>query len=179
MLSAEGMWETVLTIKEDMSSAGVRPNLITWSLILSTFANCGLADHALNLFDEMLRDNCLPSPHCCNTILHACVKSFQFDRAFRLYHFWRACGIRIPPEMESEADSKMNHFASPFKPTVFTFNILMKACGTDYHRARALVQEMTGLGIPPDIVTWSTLIDICGKAQYIKGALLVRPLHQC
>ncbi|XP_078159438.1 tetratricopeptide repeat (TPR)-like superfamily protein isoform X1 [Carex rostrata] len=172
VLSAEGMWETVLTIKEDMSSAGVRPNLITWSLILSTCANCGLADRALKLFDEMLRDNCLPNTHCCNTILHACVKSFQFDRAFHLYHFWRACGIRIPPEMESKADSIMNPFASPFKPTVFTFNILMKACGTDYHRARALVREMTGLGIPPDVVTWSTLIDICGKARYVKGALL-------
>lgn len=179
MLSGEGMWETVLTIKEDMLSAGVRPNLITWSSVMNSCASCGLVDHALKLFDEMIRDNCQPNTHCCNIILHACVKSLQFDRAFRLFHFWRVSGIQVPPEMESEAKYKIDFIENPFKPTVFTYNILMRACGTDYHRAKTLLREMKRFGISPDKITWSTLIDICGKAQNVKGALLVSPLYEC
>ncbi|KAJ3699477.1 hypothetical protein LUZ61_003182 [Rhynchospora tenuis] len=172
VLSGAKMWETTLTIKEDMLSAGVRPDLVTWSSLMNTCASCGLADHALKLFDEMLRENCQPNSHCCNIVLRACVESIQFDRAFRLYDFWKASGIRLPPEMESKAESKVVYVAGPFIPTVITFNILMEACGKDYHRAKVLMREMKELGISPDKITWSVLMDICGKAQNVKGVLL-------
>ena len=61
----------------------------------------------------------------------------------------------------------------PLRPTVATFNILMKACGTDYFRAKALMDEMKTLGLSPNYISWSVLIDIYGTSQNSKGAMEV------
>ncbi|KAJ8631464.1 hypothetical protein MRB53_024787 [Persea americana] len=58
----------------------------------------------------------------------------------------------------------------PFRPTVATYNILMKACGTDFWRAKALMDEMRMLGLYPNHRSWSILIDICGKAHSVQEA---------
>lgn len=57
----------------------------------------------------------------------------------------------------------------PFLPTVATFNILMKACGTDRFRAKALIKEMKFMGLSPNHISWSVLIDIYGSSRDMKG----------
>jgi len=89
------MWTMALSIKDDMLSAGVIPNTVTWSSLLSACAKTGLLDHAFQIFDEMLVSGCKPNTQCCNILLDACVKSCQYDRAFRLYHTWKSAGIKI------------------------------------------------------------------------------------
>lgn len=59
----------------------------------------------------------------------------------------------------------------PFKPTVATFNILMKACGTDHFRAKVLIKEMKTIGLSPNHISWSILIGIYGNSYDMKGAL--------
>lgn len=193
------MWQMALSIKEDMVSANVNPNIVTWSSLLSACANSGLVDHAIQLFEEMLMTGCEPNAQCCNILLYACVESCQYDRAFRLFYAWKETGFQIPfstKDMKcdfkdvslaiksrdeytsyesSVQDAKPYHVATvvPFRPTVFTFNILMKACGTDYYRAKALMDEMKTMGLTPNRISWSTLIDIYGAAQNIKGAMQV------
>ncbi|URE21569.1 PPR repeat [Musa troglodytarum] len=191
------MWQMALSIKEDMVSANVNPNIVTWSSLLSACANSGLVDHAIQLFEEMLMTGCEPNAQCCNILLYACVESCQYDRAFRLFYAWKETGFQIPFSTKdtkcdfrdvslaiksrdeytsyesSVQDAKPYHVATvvPFRPTVFTFNILMKACGTDYYRAKALMDEMKTMGLTPNRISWSTLIDIYGAAQNIKGAM--------
>lgn len=161
------MWQMALDIKKDMLLSGVSPNIVTWSTLISACANVGLLDRAIQIFDEMLMAGCEPNAECCNILLNACVNSCQYDRAFRIYYSWKEDGINIFHTTRGIAE------VVPFRPTVATFNVLMKACGADYHRAKDLMNEMKTMGLSPNHITWSILIDIYGTSQHPKGAMEV------
>jgi len=95
VLADAKMWQMALNIKEDMLLADVSPNIVTWSSLISAFANAGLVDRAIQMFDEMLMAGCEPNAQCCNILLDACVKSCQYDRAFRFFYSWKESGFKI------------------------------------------------------------------------------------
>lgn len=193
------MWQMALKIKDDMLSAGVTPNTVTWSSLISACANAGLVEQSIQLYEEMLLAGCEPNSQCFNTLLHACVEACQYDRAFRLFQAWKdgnmssslrgdhECNVEEVLETEATTESSLTspRYVPPlhhtnflkgfqFAPTTTTYNILMKACGTDYFRARALMEEMRSAGLTPNQISWSILIDICGDSGNVKGAVQVR-----
>ncbi|KAH0908034.1 pentatricopeptide repeat-containing protein At5g02830, chloroplastic [Brassica rapa] len=197
------MWKMALKVKEDMQSVGVTPNTHTWSSLISACANAGLVEQANHLFEEMLASGCEPNSQCFNILLHACVEACQYDRAFRLFQSWKGSSAKealYADDIISKGGvfnpNKLNHHgpgslvksnSSPyiqasnrffFKPTTATYNILLKACGTDYYRGKELMDEMKSLGLAPNQITWSTLIDICGGSGDVEGAVrILRTMH--
>lgn len=185
------MWQMALKIKEDMLSAGVTPNTVTWSSLISACAGAGLVDTAIQLFDEMLLTGCVPNSQCCNVLLHACVEACQYDRAFRLFKSWKESGSDTRDDAQKvnlygqrsfctkvpSFSVHSHHFnflkRIPFKPTTATYNILMKACGTDYCRAKTLIDEMNVFGVVPNHISWSTLMNVTGNAGNAEGALQI------
>lgn len=194
------LWNMAIKIKEDMLSAGVKPNTVTWSALISACANAGLVDQATQLFDEMLIAGCEPNSQCFNTLLHACVEACQYDRAFRLFNTWKSGGsagaaensghdrdanLSVEPTDADESCSTSTphctiashqlRFARsvPFRPCTATYNILLKACGADLFRAQALIDEMRKLGLSPNHISWSILMNICGRAGNVQGALQI------
>ncbi|CAL4938870.1 unnamed protein product [Urochloa decumbens] len=179
------MWKMASNIKEDMQAGGVRLNLVTWSSLINAYANSGLVDRAIEILEEMIRDGCQPTAPCFNIILTACVKSCQYDRAFRLFSSWKKSGIKISlsPEQKRCLDGGAFTFCKeypsngsttlvvPFRPTVTTYNILMKACGTNAERAKSVMNEMRRNGLCPDLISWSILMDIHGTSQNRDGAI--------
>lgn len=180
MFADAKMWHMALSIKDDMLISDVSPNMITWSSLISACAKSGLVDKAIQVFEEMLINGCEPNAQCCNIILCACVESCQYDKAFRLFYSWKDTGFKIfctSKEKRSPlySGSEPTYTVVPFKPTIATFNILMKACGTDFYRAKALIHEMKIVGLNPNHISWSVLIDIYGTAQNFQGAIQVCP----
>ncbi|XP_062210853.1 pentatricopeptide repeat-containing protein At5g02830, chloroplastic [Phragmites australis] len=178
------MWKMASNIKKDMQAAGVRLNLVTWSSLINAYANSDLVDRAIEILEEMIRDGCQPTAPCFNIILTACVKSCQYDRAFRLFYSWKESGIRISlsPEQKGCLDGSFTFciehpsnggivLVVPFRPTVTTYNILMKACGTNGERAKSVMNEMRRSGLCPDIISWSILMNIYGTSQNRDGAI--------
>lgn len=188
VLADARMWKMALEIKGDMLFAGVIPNAVTWSSLISACANAGLTEQAIQLFEEMLQTDCEPNSQCCNILLHACVEARQYDRAFRLFHSWKKNGIQkavkenfhwkhVNSSTISCSTSYSQHqsfpMRFPFVPTTSTYNTLMKACGTDYYRAKALMDEMKTDGLSPNNISWSILIDICGASRNVHSVLQV------
>lgn len=190
------MWQMALETKKDMLSAGVTPNIVTWSSLISACANAGLVDQAIQLFEEMLQAGCEPNSQCYNILLHACVEACQYDRAFRLFRSWKEHALQKDEDFGSKTDNIIDHSPTlmvsasiptrtsasthghfsmrvPFRPTTSTYNILMKACGSDYYRAKALMEEIKEVGLSPNHISWSILIDICGGSGNIEGALQI------
>ncbi|XP_065857562.1 pentatricopeptide repeat-containing protein At5g02830, chloroplastic isoform X2 [Euphorbia lathyris] len=193
------LWHMALKVKEDMLSSGVNPNTYTWSALISACANAGLVEQAIKLFEEMLLAGCEPNSQCCNILLHACVEACQYDRAFRLFQIWKGNEVHdiCSEDYNSSGDNILNteqsqqhhvaivpnaafnsHHLSfikkfPFTPSSTTYNILMKACGDDYHRAKALMDEMKSMGLSPDHISWSILMDICGSSGNVEGAIQI------
>uniref|UniRef100_A0A0A9DFU1 Pentacotripeptide-repeat region of PRORP domain-containing protein n=1 Tax=Arundo donax TaxID=35708 RepID=A0A0A9DFU1_ARUDO len=178
------MWKMAANIKEDMQAAGVCLNLVTWSSLINAYANSGLVDRAIEVLEEMIRDGCQPTAPCFNIILTACVKSCQYDRAFRLFYSWKESGIKISlsPEQkgclngsftfcEERLSNSSIVLVVPFRPTVTTYNILMKACGTNGERAKSVMNEMRRSGLCPDLISWSILMNIYGTSQNRNGAI--------
>ncbi|KAJ1297652.1 hypothetical protein BS78_01G393300 [Paspalum vaginatum] len=178
------MWKMASNIREDMQAGGVRLNLVTWSSLINAYANSGLVDRAIEILEEMIRDGCQPTAPCFNIILTACVKSCQYDRAFRLFYSWKESGITISLSHEQKRGldgvfTFCKEYPSngsiilvvPFRPTVTTYNILMKACGTNAERAKSVMNEMRRNGLCPDLISWSILMDIYGTSQNRDGAV--------
>ncbi|KAL6645770.1 hypothetical protein ACP70R_017378 [Stipagrostis hirtigluma subsp. patula] len=178
------VWKMASKIKEDMQVAGVRLNLVTWSSLINAYANSGLIDRAIEVLEEMIRDGCQPTAPCFNIILTACVKSSQYDRTFRLFYSWKQSGIKISlsPEHKGCLDDNFTFckehpsnggtvLVVPFRPTVTTYNILMKACGSNGERAKSVMNEMRRNGLCPDLISWSILMNIYGTSQNKDGAI--------
>ncbi|KAI3839676.1 hypothetical protein MKX03_011296 [Papaver bracteatum] len=177
-------WQIALKTKEDMLLAGVTPNEVTWSYLITSCAKVGLVEQAIQIFDEMIVTGCGPNTQCCNTLLYAYVEARQYDRAFRIFQSWKKGGIskglyskefsRSTCTLVSIDVNQSNEIATKncnsdqhdlskvvrFRPTIATYNILMKACGTDYYRAKALMDDMKFAGLSPNHISWSILIDI-------------------
>lgn len=183
------MWKLALEIKEDMTTSGVIPNTVTWSSLINACANAGLVEQAVKLFEEMLLAGGQPNSQCINILLHACVEACQFDRAFRLFQCWKERGFHqaatdhnqdnaekfLAVDQMKKSSTPYRHLTVkvPFRPTTSTYNIMMKACGTDYNRAKALIAEMKTMGLSPDNISWSILIDICGDLENVAAATQV------
>ncbi|PPD92329.1 hypothetical protein GOBAR_DD10733 [Gossypium barbadense] len=150
------LWQMALKIKEDMLSTGVTPNTVTWSSLINACAHAGLVVQAFQLFEEMILSGCEPNSQCCNVLLHACVEASQYDRAFRLFRSWTG-------SQEGNIDSMLSK---------------KQACGTDYYHAKALMNEMKSLGLSPNHVSWTILIDICGGSGNVEGAIqILKTMH--
>ncbi|XP_040947133.1 pentatricopeptide repeat-containing protein At5g02830, chloroplastic isoform X3 [Gossypium hirsutum] len=185
------LWQMALKIKEDMLSTGVTPNTVTWSSLINACAHAGLVVQAFQLFEEMILSGCEPNSQCCNVLLHACVEASQYDRAFRLFRSWTGSQEGNIDSMLSKkqvnsissVSTTSNYITTlhnpssvkkfSFKPTTATYNILMKACGTDYYHAKALMNEMKSVGLSPNHVSWTILIDICGGSGNVEGAIQI------
>ncbi|CAN1805617.1 Pentatricopeptide repeat-containing protein At5g02830, chloroplastic [Linum perenne] len=153
------LWKMSLKVKDDMLASGVSPNMRTWSALISACANAGLV--------------------C------------QYDRAFRLFQLWKQNGVQksvgeihscetenisepVPSERCCTSTAPVlvssplhvNFIKKfPFAPTKSTYCVLMKACGTNYDRAKALMVEMQQQGLDPDKRCWSILIHMCGASK--------------
>lgn len=168
------MWQMALGMKDKMLEAGVAPNTVTWSSLINACAKAGLVDQAFILFEEMLLSGCMPNAQCCNVLLYACVKAFQYDRAFRLFQSWKSNSFQIDNRQNLTQESSQVPMKVPFKPTISTYNVLMKACGTDHFLAKALMDEMETVGLSPNHISWSTLIGVYGGARDVKNAVQCR-----
>ncbi|CAK8543797.1 unnamed protein product [Lathyrus sativus] len=185
------LWQMALKIKHDMLSAGVSLNTIAWSSLINACAHAGLVEQSIQLFEEMLLAGCEPNTQCFNIILNACVKGYQYDRAFRIFHSWKGNKMLASFDESNNNNSEQGgmhnvttvptgisspHFLSfiktfPFAPTASTYNILLKACGTNYYHAKALINEMRTVGLSPNQISWSILIDICGGSENVDGVV--------
>lgn len=188
------LWRMALKIKGDMLSAGFTPNMVIWSSLISACANAGLVEQAIQLFNDMLLAGCVPNSQCCNALLYACVEGRQYDKAFRLFRSWKESGFDVNvcsnagvehahgnsshtmSNSTSTSHNLNNSRKVPFTPTTATYNILMKACGTNYLRAKALIDEMNAVGLSPNYISWTTLINVCGGSRSVEGAVQVNTL---
>ncbi|KAH9322178.1 hypothetical protein KI387_016817, partial [Taxus chinensis] len=184
------MWEMAMEVKRDMISAGITPDVVTWTSLIGACANARLVEKAIQIFDEMVLSGCEPNTQCCNMLLHACVKSCQYARAFQLFNNWKKNGFyeasaevsSNSEKLHSKNSSHRMQASSPiiyngaskmaqFKPTVITYNILMKAYGSAPYFVKSLMEEMEMMGLVPDCVSWSILIDAYGNANDLRGVL--------
>lgn len=126
----------------------------SYNTIIKGFAAKGLVDDAFQAERSMRANGCVPNSVTKNTLLSACVKARDFDRA------WAIVDRHAPGDMESR------------QLTIALTSIV--AGLADVGRvadARALLNDMTRRKAPPSPITYAALLAACFRHGAVEDAV--------
>lgn len=141
-------WESALKVFELLrEQMWYKPYVGVYIRLIVMLGKCRQPEKALELFQAMVDEGCLPSHESCTALLSAYGRSGLFEKAFAL--------------LKDMKNTPNCH------PDVFTYSILIKSCVRvfAFDKVQILLADMESWGIKPNTVTYNTLIDAYGKAK--------------
>lgn len=157
-------------IVEEMKDRGQEPDVHTYNCLMNVFHNAPY-EVTLQTFEDMVRRRIKPNLRSFNTLMKACLRMWDYDRAFQYFE-----------ELKKEG----------LVPDVVTYNILLMMCrerldfvfgtGSYTHLRRSreqrevgmravaelsmsLLAEMEDLEILPNTFTYNALLAVLGKCD--------------
>nr|UPT49856.1 pentatricopeptide repeat protein AaPPR641 [Agave angustifolia] len=126
--------------------------MITYSLLISTFVQCGQMELALDAFHEMIDKGLEPSEDIMNAIVACCTKEGNWPVALKVFE-----------EMLSKS----------MKPNVIAYNAVINCLGKagEDDLAFRVYDVMKSSGLKPDVYTWSALLSALYRSQRYSDAL--------
>uniref|UniRef100_A0A803KPY9 Pentatricopeptide repeat-containing protein n=1 Tax=Chenopodium quinoa TaxID=63459 RepID=A0A803KPY9_CHEQI len=123
-----------------------RPNSGIYIKLIVMLGKCKQPQKAHELFQTMVDEGCIIDHEACTALMSAYSRSCQFDEAFSLLE-----------HMKNSTNCR---------PDVYTYSILIKSCLQvfAFDKVHILLSDMVSQGIPPNTVTYNTLIDAYGKS---------------
>jgi len=136
--------------KDLKSNKDIRPNAITYNIMLEMYSKRSCFKKVDELYLEMEAEGVRPDGITYNTYINA------LGRAGRI----------------ADAEQVFKNCPSP---DVFTFTTLMKTFSEfdRFEAAKGLFEDMKRVGIDPSLVTYSVMIDCLGKAGDLVGAQMI------
>ncbi|KAF5205506.1 Pentatricopeptide repeat-containing protein [Thalictrum thalictroides] len=131
---------------EEMIRAGVKPDNITFTTIISCARMCNLPNKAVELFEKMKDFECKPDDVTYSAMIDAYGRAGNVDLALSLYDRARTEKWRID---------------------AVTFATLIKIYGKsgNFDGVLNVYEEMKALGVKPNLVVYNTLLDAMGRAK--------------
>lgn len=138
---------------------------------------------ALDMVDQMVQDELVPSTETVNSILHACEESYEYNLVRRIYSM--ICHHNLKPNSETfrsmiSLSAKMKDFDGAYSllddlkdmnlmPTANMYNAIMAGYfrKKDVQGALMVLNEMEQANVKPDSQTFSYLIHNCSNEEDI------------
>ncbi|XP_031496552.1 pentatricopeptide repeat-containing protein At1g02060, chloroplastic [Nymphaea colorata] len=143
-----------------MPSHGVQWEDRFFNSLMRSYANAGLFQESIKLFQKMKELGVSPSVYTFNTIFSILLRRGRTNMVRGLYDEMLRSGV---------------------SPDVFTFNILIRGfcLNSMVDEGFRLFNEMVKQGCTPDMVTYNTLIDgLCRSGKVAKGHNLMRAMRR-
>ncbi|KAJ8908426.1 hypothetical protein NDN08_005135 [Rhodosorus marinus] len=136
--------------KELKGNKEIRPNAITYNIMLEMYSKRSCFEKVDALYLEMEAEGVHPDGITYNTYINALGRAGRIADAERVF---KNCP----------------------SPDVFTFTTLMKTFSefNRFEAAKSLFEDMKRAGIDPSLVTYSVMIDCLGKAGELVGAQMI------
>merc|ERR1719482_407075 len=151
-----GRMEHLPKILEDMTTRGVKPNVITYSTMLKGHCQNGNIQAGFAILEQMKQDARLkPDEIVYNSLLDGCAQNNLVDE-----------GLRLLEEMQSEG----------VQPSNFTLSILVKLMNRARRldKAFALVDEITKkYNFWPNVHVYTNLVQACVSNQQLPRGMSV------
>ncbi|CAM9887318.1 unnamed protein product, partial [Ectocarpus fasciculatus] len=147
-------WQQAVRLLDDMSGAGVSPNVVVLNTALSACAKCGQVSRATQLLEEMQEKyGVAPEARSYNSVISG------HERAGE----WR----------EALALAKRMEQAGGVSPNVVTFNSVIGACKTAGRpeEALAVLGMLRRKGLQPDVISFNSAIGACASGGKWEAAL--------
>uniref|UniRef100_A0A0D3FRK3 Smr domain-containing protein n=1 Tax=Oryza barthii TaxID=65489 RepID=A0A0D3FRK3_9ORYZ len=134
------------------ASDGVLPDEVTYSAILDVYAQLGMKEEVLALFDRARGSGWKPDHVAFAVLAKMFGEAGDYDGIQFVFKEMREVGI---------------------KPNIFVYNALLEALGKTGKPglARSLFEEMTAEGVEPNARTLTALAKIYGRARWGRDAL--------
>ncbi|CAM6021835.1 unnamed protein product [Sphagnum balticum] len=146
-----GKYKLAESLFSEMRSLGLRLSIYTFNALLRAVVEGRGIEHALRVVRSMEAVGMRPDTHTITTLLDGYCRKGQLDKAEAL--------------LEQMRDGKPRE-----KPSIYTYNILIRACGPPLDDAWEIFKEMRALGVKPDLFTFNILINACAHRKSLSSA---------
>jgi pentatricopeptide repeat protein len=165
-------------VMDDMRSASIEPDIMTYSILLKANCSTGNIGGALTLFRQLRSHGLVFDQVAFNTLLQACSKADQIAEAEEVFD--EMCRLDITPSnvttsilvkmygkahMLDKAISISDRMERDYgkKPNLFVYTCLIQACVQNKHVRKSwdISNRMLMAGVEPDAITYGTVIHGC------------------
>ncbi|KAF7059904.1 hypothetical protein CFC21_066746 [Triticum aestivum] len=139
------------SVYQEMLDAGLKPDVVAYGMLISSFCKSGKCDEAIKVFCEMEANGCMPSPHVYCMLINGLGSEERLDEALKYFELSKASG---------------------FPMEVPTCNAVVGAyCrASKFQHAFKMVDEMRKSGIGPNSRTYDIILHHLIKSQKIEEA---------
>ncbi|KAH7654322.1 TPR-like protein [Dioscorea alata] len=188
LMSFETGYKEVSNIYDQMQRAGLRPDVVSYALLIKAYGNARREDEALAVFEEMLDAGVRPTRQAYNILLDAFARCGMVEEAKTVFKSMRR--DRCNPDLCSYATmlsayvnaSNMEDAEKFFKrlkddglqPNVVTYGTLMKgyAKENDLEKVMQVYERMRMEGIEANQTIFTTIMDAHGKNSDFGSAVI-------
>ncbi|PKA63980.1 Pentatricopeptide repeat-containing protein [Apostasia shenzhenica] len=188
LMSFENSYKEVSSIYDQMQRSGLRPDVVSYTLLISAYGKGRREDEALAVFEEMLDAGVRPTRKAYNTLLDAFAICGMVEEAKTAFKCMRR--DKITPDLCSYATvisayvnaSDMVGAEKFFrrlkedglKPNAVVYGTLMKgyAMANDVERVMRVYDRMRAQGVEPNQTIYTTIMDVHGKNSSFGSAVL-------
>ncbi|KAL6506743.1 hypothetical protein OROHE_022575 [Orobanche hederae] len=160
-----------------------RPDIVTWSTMISAFTHCGLPDEAISLYREMRLSQERPNPITLLNLLEACALSAEIGRSKCAHGIAIRMGLASHVavgtsvlDMYSKCgaiEASRRAFDQISLKNVVSWSAIIAACGLNGlpRDAVALLSEMEVDGVKPNSVTILAVLSACCHGGLVEEGL--------
>ncbi|KAF3435968.1 hypothetical protein FNV43_RR23060 [Rhamnella rubrinervis] len=143
-------FEKVEALLSDMETQGLRPNIVTYNILIDAYGKARkFAEMETTIVEMLQEEDCEPDVWTMNSTMRAFGGSGQIDTMEKCYEKFQSAGIQ---------------------PNIKTFNILLDSYGKagNYEKMSAVMEYMQKYHYSWTIVTYNVVIDAFGRAGDLK-----------
>ncbi|KAK6916005.1 Pentatricopeptide repeat [Dillenia turbinata] len=179
-LIAGYMKEGETRVAEDLFWGMPNRNVVSWTAMISGYSQNGLAGDALNLFDEMLKEDSEVKPNWVTimSVLPACAHSAALERGRKIHEFSRRIGLDSNSSVQTALVAMYAKCGSLvdardcFKKihrsekNLASWNTMITAYASYGQGMEAVMtfEQMIGAGVQPDYISFIGLLSGCSHS---------------
>ncbi|KAF8406407.1 hypothetical protein HHK36_008494 [Tetracentron sinense] len=85
MHAQQGNPEDVLALIEEMNSAGIKPDTISYNYLLTCYCKHGMIEEAKKVYEDLEGNGCAPNAATYRTFMHYLCRNGDFDMGFEIF----------------------------------------------------------------------------------------------
>jgi pentatricopeptide repeat protein len=168
------------TARRIFDLAKLKGDVITWNVLISSYAHLGHSNAAVLLFDQMLTEGLKPNPATLITVISACANLVALERGEQVHSYVK--------EMGWESDISINTalvdmyakcgqlgiarriFDSMLQRDVVAWNVMISGYGMhgEAKQALELFGEMERGSVKPNGVTFLAILSACCHSGFVE-----------
>ncbi|KAK1282447.1 Pentatricopeptide repeat-containing protein [Acorus calamus] len=169
--------------EEVFERMGVRRNVVSWTAMVSGFAQNGYADRALGMFDEMVGSGGDVRPNWVTvvSVLPACSHSAALDHGERIHGYTRLIGVDANPSVQVALVAMYAKCGSLVKARgcfdrmrdcdkgIIAWNTMITAYASHGRglESVAAFEDMIKAGVKPDSISFTGLLSGCSHSGLV------------